>query len=343
MNLKIIGRSVFTAFPPLRQAYWRQRRKIGLLKAALYHIYDALHTYRHMRWEFTASNYWKLSSELIFQFHKLEKGLCMPGPARFFGHEPAFATVGLIDRWRQAGYPTSDSIYLGALETVRAYRRRLDITAPPEDVAAELVAKIDKCLQGTETVAKFVTPMSCEAAPASTFDTLRTLCESRRSVRAYAAVRVSMDDVKAAIALAQLSPSACNRQPWHVHVYEQRSQIDALLALQNGNAGFGQLVQMLLVITVDSHSFFDGSERNQAFIDAGLFSMTLILALHARGLSSCCLNWCVSPDNDMEAHERGAIPGQERIIMYMAVGVPAESSVVPRSARRDMGSVLIRH
>jgi nitroreductase len=149
--------------------------------------------------------------------------------------------------------------------------------------------------------------------------------------------------IEQSISAAQLSPSACNRQPWVVHIYRDPAMIKQLLALQNGNAGFGHRLSTLLVVTADSTSFFDASERNQAFVDAGLFTMSLILALQSRGLGSCCLNWCVTPDTDEEAHELGGIPRSHRIIMYLAVGYPEPQGLVPRSPRRALDSVICVH
>ncbi|CAN0627620.1 Nitroreductase domain-containing protein [Burkholderia multivorans] len=341
--LRKFGRAVFKAFPGLRSFYDVQRTRFAFAKASAYHVRDALHTHRHMRWKFVQHNYWKLSSELIFQYHKLEKGLCIPGKKRFFGAEPAFCTVRLVNAWGAAGYPTHDSIYVAALETLRAYRARLDVTPPPDDIAARLTGDIDACLANRPLVPAMTTPIPHTVVSPGTFDVLRDLCIARRSVRSYRERPVPTGEVKAAIAVAQLSPSACNRQPWRVHLYQDREKIDAMLALQNGNAGFGRYIQMLLVIAADSHSFFDGSERNEPYIDAGLFSMTLILALQARGLSSCCLNWCVAPETDLEAHRRGGIPENERIVMFLAVGYAADEAVVPRSVRRSIESLTVLH
>lgn len=33
-----------------------------------------------------------------------------------------------------------------------------------------------------------------------------------------------------------------------------------------------------------------------------MFAMTFVLALHARGLASCCLNWAKDPESDQRMH-----------------------------------------
>ncbi|WP_051378805.1 nitroreductase family protein [Derxia gummosa] len=297
-----------------------------------------------MRWDQPEPNYWQLSSELIFQYHKLEKGMCMPGKPRFFGEQPALDTIALVERWRAAGFPLTDPVYLGAMEGLRGYRERIRRTPPKlEETAARIFPALDRVLSGHEPATALATPMPFTGQKPDALPALTDLCHARRSVRAYADRRVNLADVREALALAQLSPSACNRQPWIVHAYQQREKIDSMLELQNGNGGFGKTIPLLLVICVEARAFFDGSERNEPYVDAGLFTMSLLLALQARGLSSCCLNWCVEPDTDREAHRRGQIPESEKIIMYLAVGYPEAEAVVPRSARRGIDSFLKVH
>jgi nitroreductase len=307
-----------------------------------YHAYDALHTLRYMRWKEQDHAYWKMSSELIFQFHKLEKGLCLGGPPRFFGEAPAKATLDIVTRWRRHGLPSDDAVYMAAIETLRAYRRRLERT-PPDAANAALPALLDACLASCPENEALRTPIPHQKAHQDSDAILRTLCETRRSVRAFRALPVPMEALRGSIAVAQLSPSACNRQPCKVHVYAERAKIDTMLALQNGNKGFGHTVPLLLVLTADATGFFGGSERNEPFLDGGLFLMTLLLSLQAKGLATCCLNWCVSPNIDAEGHRRGGIPRSERILTFLAVGYAEDPAHVPRSARRALETMLIEH
>lgn len=342
----VLGRlvkSMLDLSPGLRSWIRRVRADAKWLGKMKYMLSDAAHVLRFMSWRRASDDYWKLSAELLFQYHKLEKGLCMPGDKRFFGRDPIRATVALIERWRAAGLDREDPIYSGALEAVHAYGERLAQTPPPPELLADLSALVQRGLDGYRSLPDIATPMRVTTgSPASAVD-LDALFLARRSVRNFREVAVPLDLIGSAVAAAQLSPSACNRQPWKVHVYQDAGLIREMLALQNGNAGFGHRLRVLLVIAADSKGFFDASERHQAFVDAGLFTMSLLLALQARGLGTCCLNWCVDPVADRRAHEVGGIPDSERIIMYLAVGVPESEGLVPRSPRRGLGSVIHLH
>ncbi|MDO9315463.1 MAG: nitroreductase family protein [Burkholderiaceae bacterium] len=307
-----------------------------------YFASDVVHAKRFMFWSERDSSYAKLSSELLFQFHKLEKGLCIPGKKRFFGRDPVIATCLLVKRWQERGFSMQDPVFIGAVETLRAYRTRLDETPANAEDAPLIHRLLSSCLSLTTEAPQFSTPQAHRRTEGAA-DVFDRLCRDRRSVRSYASIVVPLPLLHEAIATAQLSPSACNRQPWRVHVYRDAAQIKQMLALQNGNSGFGHLLSTLLVICADSRSFFDASERHEPYVDAGLFAMSLILALQARGLASCCLNWCVAPDVDAEAHARGELPEHEKVIMYLAVGYASPDALVPRSPRRDVGSMMTIH
>jgi nitroreductase len=326
-----------TLYKASRATYHRVRK-------LTFYISDAHQTYRDMRWDGQANaNYVQLSSELIFQYHKLEKGMCMPGERRFFGYDPAISTLSLLARWRQAGFSTQDRIYLGAVETLRSYRQRIEDT--PIQSTKHLRTKLDiELAEHTQTHAELQTPHPFICGDdMESFSVLEQLAIHRRSVRSFQPQAVDLALLGRAAQLAQLSPSACNRQPWRLHHYSDRTTIDAMLALQNGNRGFGHTIPTLLVLTSDAKSFFDASERNEPYIDGGLFAMALVLALQALGIASCCLNWCVEPAQDRAAHVFGQIPASERIVMYIAAGYATDKALVPRSPRREIDNVLVIH
>jgi nitroreductase len=337
-------RNLMTQHPTFRQLYESTRAIYHRGRKLSYFIKDASQTFRYMQWSHQKNiTYWATSAELLFQYHKLEKGLCMPGKKRFFGYDPASATLKMLTKWRKSGLSNTDPIYLGAIETLRAYRARIDET-PPERGELLQQALDTELNQAPEIVTNLQTPIP---AVSITGDEpiigLEHLALARRSVRAFTSEHIADDVIQRAIAVAQMSPSACNRQPCSAHIYRDRQRIDTMLELQNGNRGFGHTIPVLLVLTAEASCFFDASERQEPYIDGGLFAMSLILALQAQNVSTCCLNWCVEPAQDDLAHKLGNIPASERIIMYIAVGMAEANALVPRSPRRDIKDILIKH
>lgn len=316
----------------------------NLLLAVWLHADDFLRTLKFMNWQNRPADiYWQKTAELLFQYHKLEKGLCMGGKPRFFGLDAVRATGALMKEWEALQLPTDDPVYIGAVETLRSYKARLQLTPPPAEVAAEIDGLLEDRLKDTQPVPSLSTPIPFDPHSTATPEALSSLMLHRRSVRDFSDRPVENELVLRAFRMAQLAPSACNRQPWRVHLYAQREAIDDMLRLQIGNAGFGHTVPLLAVITTDSRSFFNATERLQGNLDAGLFLMGFLLALQSQSVASCCLNWCVPPTVDRRAHARGKIPDHEQIVTYLAIGYAKDGIKVPRSPRRDAASALVFH
>lgn len=311
-----------------------------------YFLHDLAVARHYMVWRpFGAPGYEQLCSELLFYYHKIEKGLCMPGPRRLFGVEPAVRIIELLKLWQRCGFDPDDPIYRGAVDSLAAYRNRIeDGKLDPARRILPAVATFLASATGTEPEETLPTPLRISAAriaAAGCHATLRELYQVRRSYRNFAPRAVDSGIVRDAVAMAQLSPSACNRQPCRVYVVDDAVLKQELLSFQNGNAGFGHLVPHVAVITADSRCFFDASERNEPYVDGGLFSMSLIYALLAQGIVSCCLNWCVPVATDREFHRRFGIHASELIIMLLAFGYPLDENVVPQSPRKAEGRVLL--
>ena len=141
-------------------------------------------------------------------------------------------------------------------------------------------------------------------------------------------------------ALAQTAPSVCNRQSCKAYVYTGQADKDRILALQDGNGGFGSTAGAIIVCTSDLSAFYKPGERNQGFVDGGLFAMSLVYALHALGAASCMLNWSHVAHRDRKLRTLIGLPEREIIISLVAVGSLPERFDVAASPRRELDDVL---
>ncbi|GAA5785934.1 hypothetical protein GCM10007860_17790 [Chitiniphilus shinanonensis] len=332
----------------LFEQYWHVKLKLRSARKLVYHWYDVSRVGRHMFWgRMQGQTQIQLQARLLFYYHKLEKGMCMPGAKRMFGGEAADHVMRLLLAWEAKGFPTDDAIYRGALDSLLAYRDCL------------VALSLDKQGAVTRRVSAFLAPPrwpDSDAAAATTplrlslehidFErhrqSLDELYRIRRSFRDFAPQAVERSVIDEAVRIAQLSPSACNRQPCRVHLADQPAIRDKLLAYQNGNRGFGDTAPLVLMVTADMRGFFDASERNQPYVDGGLFAMSLLLGLQAQGLVSCCLNWCVAPSADKAVHRHFGLDDAEAIIMLIAVGYPKAETLVPLSHRKHVHDVVHR-
>jgi nitroreductase len=163
---------------------------------------------------------------------------------------------------------------------------------------------------------------------------------ARHSVRVFSDKSVDRQDIQRAVVTAQRAPSVCNRQSWRVYALNDRGSIKQALAFQNGNTGFGDQIPCLLLVTGDTSTMIFTYERNQIWIDGGLFSMALLYALQSLGLATCCLNLCMPWSVEAKLARFYKLPDSERPIMMIAVGHLPDRLLVANSQRQPIDSVL---
>lgn len=329
---------------PCYRRYMHLKYALKNIRSLSFFLHDLSNTWRHMSWgDQKDASPAQLQARLLFYYHKIEKGLCMPGKKRLFALEVVPEVIHLLTIWEHKKLCLRDPIYLGAIDSLIAYRKL--IREEDLDSDRKITGIVDGFLSSRgDQSPTTMTPISISKAAIDasiSYDEFRTLCELRRSFREFSSQTVSDEVIRQAVELAQLSPSACNRQPCKVYATQDNELKQSLLRHQNGNAGFGHLAPVVMVLTADAGHFFGAIERNQPYIDGGLFSMSLLYALQVQGLVSCCLNWCVSPATDIAVHELMAIPSSERIIMFILAGFPISKTAVPKSHRKSVESVLV--
>lgn len=250
-------------------------------------------------------------ARLTMDYHRIEKSLALPDPRRPFGVSVRDRMVGLLGR-----RPTSGQVkpYIGYAESALAAQLRWNEGGQIDDAISP-------------PIDDQICPFSVEQASA--------FFGSRHSVRNFDRDRVPSDDeLMQAVELARNTPSVCNRQAFRVHWYRERPQIDAILRIQNGATGFEHVVPAVGVVTARRGMFVGPDERNQRWIDGGLFAMTLVWAFHALGLATCMLNWALPGVSSAKLREIADIPRGEDIVVLIAVGHPSDGARVARSGKR---------
>lgn len=162
---------------------------------------------------------------------------------------------------------------------------------------------------------------------------------ARYSVRKYKDEIIPIDTIKHCGYIAGKTPSACNRQPWNLRVLQSRSQINKALSIQNGNRGFSDEISNLVIVT-GKISCFSSKERNQVYIDCGMYSMSFILALHSRGISSCALNMSYQSGDELNIAKELSFEQDEVPIMMIAIGKAADDAILANSTRKSVDDYI---
>lgn len=153
---------------------------------------------------------------------------------------------------------------------------------------------------------------------------------NRQSVRAYDTQRpVEKEKIERILKAAQLAPSACNSQPWHIIVVDdpdlKNSVADATSARALGMNHFTKQAPVHLVLVEEKVNLSSGiggwvKQKDYAQMDLGVIAAHIILAAHAEGLGSCILGWF----NEPAMRELLSIPESKRVWLDITIGYSAQ-------------------
>jgi len=279
-----------------------------------------------------------LQARLMIAAHGIEKGLSFRDfePRRGLGK--LRSALALIRKHREMGLDRDDPALVMARDAIANYRRKHEEHGVDVSDLFEGAVGIDEVAEGD--VAHSVRVLERGELSDEEREALRKGLRSRASIREFGEAPITMEQVRDVVTDALSTPSVCNRQGFRVHYTLDRGVIDSALSVQNGNSGFGHTVPGLFVVTCKQTIFRSSSERNQAFIDGGLFSMSLMLALTANHMGGCPLNWSASFRQDQKLREAVDIPEDEVVIMMIAFGPLPDVALAAGSRRYDLDTFL---
>lgn len=277
-----------------------------------------------------------LISSITMDYHRIEKGLSLPYTKLKFG---LWFIPDLINRiiYFYENYGQHEAIIsaTNALNGYRAFHSNQNIYL--KELENDF-CRIDSL--GIESNGDGIIHINSTLNNENTFS-FKDFVESRHSIRDFAEGEIANELIDEAVKMAIKTPSVCNRQPWRVYSVKG-DQILKLLEQQNGNLGFRNSISNLLIVTGKLSYMRGPIERHQIYIDGGLFSMSLIYALHSLDIGVCSLNWCVNVKQDIKARKIIALPNDEEIMMYLAIGNKKTSYKVAASPRLPL-NVILKH
>lgn len=281
---------------------------------------------------------------LTKHYHIIEKGLALPEPRYGFG-QPKILDVIHKAKIYQKNYG-NDKLIKSIKKTLSEYLifHEKNSYSLPKDFYDEIQLFIndetDKTIKSiAEGGLKIKTK---ENSTNIDFEQFKCFVKSRSSVRDFSDEEVPLEVVQSIVDASKSAPSVCNRQAWKVHYYSDKSKIQEILSYQNGNLGFREVVNKLIIITADTKGFTK-NEHNQIFIDGGLFAQNILLSIHAAGLGACPLNTCYNFYRENKVKVISNIPKNERLIMMIAIGSLKDNYTVAYSPRNPIEDILIQH
>lgn len=271
--------------------------------------------------------------------HGLEKGLSYQNRKHIFGIQYAQELIEMLSLLSPLTDGDPDPQVSWALSTLKEwYDYHQDKPQAGEQLlecCRKLLAKTSECPSLDNTLV-----LERDVVQAAAKGDFPSLARSRHSIREFSPESVEIRLIWEAVSLATRSPSACNRQSVRTVCLSQGRQMQSALALQSGNRGFSERIDKLLIVAFDMRAYLEHHERHLGYVDAGIFAMSLMHALHYLGLGACCLNWAVEGQVDHQLHQDLELPKHLAVACFIAVGNLPERLMVASSHRLSVEEVL---
>jgi len=277
------------------------------------------------------ANQAQLLATMIFHTHSLEKGLSNNNFEIGHGFGKAKTLVVLLTIYNNRKYDTKDIGYVNTLSALKAlYNRHKDtkFAGQLKEILGDMFTEVKNCslqIGGADEI-------SAQSKQNNNQKNFEELAKERFAVRAYSDKPVRKKDIEDAIEIATKTPSVCNRQPSRVHMIYKKDIINGVLKVQDGMSYY-ETPPALLLVTVDDSSYIGTNERNQGFIDGGLFLMSLLYALEYKKLAACPLHAMFDEITEKTVRGMLGLTDNEKLIAFVSVGHFNETSNVCKSFR----------
>lgn len=281
----------------------------------------------------------RLRYYLIKHCHIVEKGLALPSPRPGFGKQKIINLILESKKYEQLyGVDDATKILRDMLRAYLIFHHTNNYILPLDfkTLIDDYISEFRNCDKGGLKL------INKDSWGGFSLNEYKSFISLRHSVRDFSSIPVDYTTIKEVISASLNTPSVCNRQGWMVHYFSDKAQIKSLLAFQNGNAGFSDCIDKLLIVTCNTKAF-TRYEHNQLFIDGGLLSMNIMLALHSAGLGSCPLNTCMPFYRESKLKSYATIPQYEKLIMMIAIGNLKDKFNVAQSEKYSVNEILINH
>ena len=281
-------------------------------------------------------------AKILRQAHVLEKGMSLKKPKNGFGVKKALELLEYIADYKESGYliEESQSVInsLGVLSAYVAFHKKRGFL--PVEVETKLKEYSEYIPKNKEEFG--VVDANYESMKQLIQGDFYNFFCSRHSIRQFSEEPVTEDEIKRAVSLAMHAPSACNRQSVKVYYYIDRETNIKLGKLIAGNTGFEEDASKYIVITSDVSSFYEAFERNQMYVDGGIFALALAEAFHYYGIANCILQNGESTEKNKEFRKVCKnIPDNEKIILFLAIGHYPSKFTYASSHRKNLQDILI--
>lgn len=278
-----------------------------------------------------------LRSKITFHYHSIEKGLSNTNFRPEFGKKALSNLFYSLDLYIHEGYSPNDSRFQQALSTLDAYikyHEKLGYSVP--DVRNKF--KLYEKYLNMDSIG--IGGFSKKIATDYSVYNFKELATNRHSVRDFGEKVINLESLKDALALACLAPSVCNRQSVSIHVIQDKKLIKDAINIQGGLKANGENLQYLILVTSNKEYMAGPHERNQTYIDGGIYVMNLVYSLTYSNIATCILNADFNYNSEIAIRNLLPLKESEDLIAFIGVGSFPSEFKIAKSPRVSLEEVL---
>ena len=272
---------------------------------------------------------------LAVAVHSVEKGLGYKNIKKGFGEEKAKRICKLMENYINNGYPQNLFGFKEAYALMVSYIKY-------KNSVGENISEIEKRFEEIKKKCSDEMQSNNYKVGGIVYKKDDIQCKNPNeiiafkkkchSIRNYAKEDVREEDIIDAINLANMYPSACNRQPVSCYYTLNKDDIAKVDNIVPGNVPIRGTTPNYLVVT-SKMSHFSTDEYNQWYINGGIYLGYLREALCIKNIGNCIYQWKFNED-ETQIREIYDIPENEVIIAFVGIGYYDEESYCIAAQRK---------
>lgn len=317
-------------FRRTRHFAYQQLLKMKILREGLYFI---RFQQKHNASIFTDKCKAKMQYTILRENHTIEKALSLPNPRNGFGQQKVMHLIDRLNRYIELYFNAEPNFLIYPFATIKSYLEYSKNSGVNVDAIQNKFDQLIEKTKFTNISTKAGTTVLRKEEVTGLSLNFETLLKTRHSIRMFTDEVPSTDVLTKALEMAQLTPSACNRQAWKTHIFTNET-CHKLIEWQNGANGFENQIHCAILVTSDANAFLN-YEIHQAYIDGGLYAMNLINALHSLGLGVIPLS-CGFFHKKLNQLYQFGIPKNEVPILIIGTGMLLDEFKVAISERKSI-------
>lgn len=276
------------------------------------------------------SNFEQYEAVITRWYHTIEKGLAYVNFRAGFGKNNMDSLLETMDNYIKDGYDENAFFFQTSLSVIQKYIRKNAEFGVKVPTIEDRIKRLPGVANNYGGIIKFE-PLDEKELQSLNYKDF--IC-NRHSMRHFSSEPVDMEKLKAALKLAQYTPSACNRQGWSAVVVNDKKILAEVLKNQNGNEGFGQEFDKLLLLVADLSFFNHDRELFQPYIDGGMYAQSVLNALHFYHIAAVPLSASLTEQQEKHVRRLLSLNEAEVLIMFIGIGNYPDICQTTRSERR---------